>query len=79
MSSIGRIVHVSPQDPNRFFFGFYFAAVVLLSLHCNWFGLFAPTRADKVYEEFKAQISEKFARNNEEKDAAEKIHREDEV
>ncbi|OWZ05400.1 Helitron helicase [Phytophthora megakarya] len=41
-----------------------FAIVLVYSL---------PTRADKLWEEFKAQI------NNEEKDAAEKIHREDEV
>ncbi|OWY97549.1 LOW QUALITY PROTEIN: Helitron helicase [Phytophthora megakarya] len=36
-----------------------------------------PTRADK--EEFKGQISEGVARNNEEKDVAENIHREHEV
>ncbi|OWZ00030.1 Helitron helicase [Phytophthora megakarya] len=27
MSSIGGIVHVSPQDPDCFFFGFYFVIV----------------------------------------------------
>ncbi|OWY95856.1 LOW QUALITY PROTEIN: Helitron helicase [Phytophthora megakarya] len=45
-----------------------FAIVLVYSL---------PTRADK--EEFKVQMSEDFIRNFEEKDAAENIHREDEV
>ncbi|OWY91941.1 LOW QUALITY PROTEIN: Helitron helicase [Phytophthora megakarya] len=126
MSSIGRIVHVLPQDPVCFFFRlllchrrspksyeylwivgdivyptFRDAAFAIGYLEDNqeWLhglteaaaenmsyqlhqliaiGLVysLPTRADK--EVFKAQISEDFARNFEENDAAENIHREDE-
>ncbi|OWY93934.1 Helitron helicase [Phytophthora megakarya] len=47
-----------------------FAIVLVYSL---------PTRPDKVWEEFKAQMWEEFVRNFEEKDAAENIHREGEV
>ncbi|OWY95392.1 Helitron helicase [Phytophthora megakarya] len=116
--SIGRIVHVSPQDPDRFYlrlllchrrspksykdlFGdivyptFRDAAFALGYLEDDqeWAQclteaaaekmpyqlrqLFAivlvyslPTRADKLWEEFKAQMSEDYVRNLEEKDAA---------
>ncbi|OWZ00076.1 LOW QUALITY PROTEIN: Helitron helicase [Phytophthora megakarya] len=121
MSSIGRIVHVSPQDSDRFLFRLLFAIVSYKYLwsvgdivyptfrdaayghlddNQEWLhGLTEataekmpyqlhqliaivlayslPTRADK--EEFKGQISEGVARNNEEKDVAENIHREHEV
>ncbi|OWY96503.1 Helitron helicase [Phytophthora megakarya] len=66
--SIGRIVQVSPHDPDRFY---------LRHLLCR-------RRSPKAYEdlrreEFKAQTSEDFARNIEEKDAVENTHREDVV
>ncbi|OWZ11532.1 Helitron helicase [Phytophthora megakarya] len=106
-----RIVHVSPQDPDRFYLRLLIchrrspksyedlrrvkddqewspclteAAAEKIPYHLRQ--LFAivlvyslPTRADKLWEEFKAQMSEGFVRNIEEKDTAENIHREGEV
>ncbi|OWY97608.1 Helitron helicase [Phytophthora megakarya] len=122
MSSIGRIVHVSPQDPDRFFFRLLLChrrssksyeyvwsvgdivyptfrdatfAIRYLEDNQEWLHglsdavaekipyqlrqLFAIVLVANLPEKFKAQMSEDFARNFEENDAAESIHREDEV